>query len=375
MRLDQDAANLAQDAQTALAKSANALAHQLKALRDGNADGVSDDAPVRLLRLCDQIDATPSTNDERAPLETRRWWLLAAMLRTDRAAYVESASFLRDRIPREALPSVIGVDLPTRNDAAASETSDDGLVADCPLPEQVYRDNPLDVLLLALFRRLVQKETGYSSSKSGFDGLVDEGREYMLRATDEQQNAMVFNTLARLLTPAMPLIFRPFMSGVALAEDGDATATPQPLGGGALGFARDTVEGARFGPWLYAPLITSVVTPPFFNFLVGPSTPNLRADGRPGGLLVQKCRFLQQSNCKGICLQMCKLPAQDYFQKRLGMPLNVQPIFETQECQWSFGEVPLPPEEDPLLPGGCITGCTSRVAMAEARVSRPAPCL
>ena len=37
----------------------------------------------------------------------------------------------------------------------------------------------------------------------------------------------------------------------------------------------DRIEN-QFGPLFYAPYFTSVVTPPFFKFLVGPSKPNLR---------------------------------------------------------------------------------------------------
>eukprot|EP00965_Chrysotila_dentata_P052847 1752944-Pleurochrysis_carterae.AAC.2 len=55
---------------------------------------------------------------------------------------------------------------------------------------------------------------GFKSALSGFDGLVEEGRYYMLRATEQQQHAMVYNALAGLLTPAMPLVYKPFMSGV-----------------------------------------------------------------------------------------------------------------------------------------------------------------
>eukprot|EP00966_Prymnesium_polylepis_P331837 7387402-Prymnesium_polylepis.2 len=47
-----------------------------------------------------------------------------------------------------------------------------------------------------------------------------------------------------------------------------------------------------------------------FGFLVGPSQVNLRSDGELGGLVVTKCKFLQESNCKGMCLNSCKLPAQ-----------------------------------------------------------------
>ena len=75
--------------------------------------------------------------------------------------------------------------------------------------------------------------------------------------------------------------------------------------------------------------------------------------------MVEKCRFLQESNCKGkllttylanilkpffpnnlgLCLHQCKIPAQKFFKEDLGMDLTVSPNFVTQECQWSFGEV------------------------------------
>ena len=98
-------------------------------------------------------------------------------------------------------------------------------------------------------------------------------------------------------------------------------------------------DGKQIGPWFYAPFLTSFVTPTFFGFLVGPSRVNRRKDGQLGGLVVEKCKFLQESGCKGLCLHQCKLPAQGFFKEELGLPLTVTPNFATQECQWSFGEV------------------------------------
>lgn len=72
----------------------------------------------------------------------------------------------------------------------------------------------------------------------------------------------------------------------------------------------------------------------------------------------------QESGCKGLCLHQCKLPAQQFFQDTLGLPLTVSPNFVTQECQWSFGETPLPPDQDPSFPRGCLAGCESRKAVA-----------
>ena len=59
-------------------------------------------------------------------------------------------------------------------------------------------------------------------------------------------------------------------------------------------------------------------------------------------------------------LHQCKLPAQQFFQDTLGLPLTVTPNFETQECQWSWGLVPLEPSLDPSFPQGCLGNCPSR---------------
>ena len=39
---------------------------------------------------------------------------------------------------------------------------------------------------------------------------------------------------------------------------------------------------------------------------------------------------VQESNCKGLCLHQCKIPAQEFFQEKLGLPLTVSPNFVTQ---------------------------------------------
>jgi hypothetical protein len=206
----------------------------------------------------------------------------------------------------------------------------------------------LDKLLLKIFRKLVENNTGgVKSDKPGIDGLLEQGRTFMLQEgqTPEAQHKMVSDTLGGLMTPVLPPFYRIFMSGIVpkLGTDSD---------------------GKQIGPWFYAPFLTSFVTPTFFAFLVGPSYPNRRRDGQPGGLVVEKCKFLQESGCKGLCLHQCKLPAQQFFKEELGLPLTVQPNFVTQECQWSFGEEPLPPAKDPSFPKGCLVGCESRKQMA-----------
>ena len=224
------------------------------------------------------------------------------------------------------------------NDNTDPILGEDGqpLVPDCQLADMKYADSPLDKLLLSIFRNLVAKNTGgIQNDAPGIRGLLAQGREFMTQQLPEgttyqehvkAQHAMVKNTLGGLMTPVLPPFYRIFMSGIVPSNVG----TPW--------------DGKQFGPWFYAPYLTSVVTPTFFAFLVGPSHPNRRSDGERGGLLVEKCKFLQESGCKGLCLHQCKIPAQEFFKETLGLDLTVRPNFETQECQWSFGEV-----SDPII--------------------------
>ena len=317
--------------------------------------------------------------------EFGRYHLLVKLLKSDYDAYVKTAEFLcPSRIDRGDLPNVQDVTYyvaPSTIVAASvvgSETADDDndvtkakaktvatttvmgedgqqLVPDCELQDLSYNDSPLDKLLLSIFRKLVTENTGgITSDIPGIKGLLDQGRTYMTKELPEgvtytqhteDQHTMVKNTLGGLMTPVLPPFYRIFMSGIVPKLGTD-------------------YDGKQLGPWFYAPYLTSIVTPTFFGFLVGPSKPNRRSDGQRGGLVVEKCKFLQESGCKGLCLHQCKLPAQEFFKEELGLDLTVKPNFVTQECQWSFGETPLPVEEDTSFPTGCLVGCESRKAMA-----------
>lgn len=305
---------------------------------------------------------------------------LERLLQRDRPAYLETVAFLGARLPRGSLPNRQGFTVRAADGATAlahaAPFDEAQLVADCALTNVTAAPSPLDVVLLALFRSKVQAETGGKSPTPGLAGLLDEGRTYMLKPgiTPADQQQMVVNTLGWLMTPLLPPFYRLFMSGLVpslargdpawLVDGVQALAAKLPRDGEG---AQRLPPGQQIGPWFYAPALTAVVTPTAFGFLVGPSAVNRRQDGRLGGLVVEKCAFLQESGCKGMCLNICKLPAQAFFADTLGLPLAVSPNFETQECQWSFGETPAPPEADPAWPQGCLVGCPTR---AEVRARK-----
>ena len=67
---------------------------------------------------------------------------------------------------------------------------------------------------------------------------------------------------------------------------------------------------------------------------------------------------------QGLCLNLCKIPTQEFFRETLGMDVTFSPNFDTHECRLSFGMTPLPLEEDPDVPRGCTTDCTMGYELA-----------
>lgn len=109
--------------------------------------------------------------------------------------------------------------------------------------------------------------------------------------------------------------------------------------------------------------LLGVLTPPLFRFLVGPST--TEAWLHPSGeqwrsrVVIEKCRFLEASECKGMCVGLCKQPTERFFGEELGLPLHMEPNFEDGSCAMTWGEPPRPEAlaEQNL---GCFRECSLR---------------
>jgi hypothetical protein len=60
--------------------------------------------------------------------------------------------------------------------------------------------------------------------------------------------------------------------------------------------------------------------------------------GKNQGLLVKRCRFLEESGCASVCVNSCKIPTQNFFLNDMGLPLTVCPcgavglVFERAYC-------------------------------------------
>lgn len=81
--------------------------------------------------------------------------------------------------------------------------------------------------------------------------------------------------------------------------------------------------------------------------------------GKGQGLLVKRCRFLEESSCASVCVNSCKIPTQNFFSENMGLPLTMTPDYETGECQFSFGLTPTFESEFAAKDVPCLSRCPS----------------
>eukprot|EP00850_Spirogloea_muscicola_P022522 SM000299S10846 [mRNA] locus=s299:22066:23765:- [translate_table: standard] len=194
----------------------------------------------------------------------------------------------------------------------------------------VYQPGLLDDIFLALFRRKMVAEVGWDSGRPGYDGLVDVARRLLAkhRSRLDTEEATV-RILRSLFPPALLPLFRLLI--------------------------------ARLGDGKPAAWLTARVTQATCQWLMGPChmTTVEWPDGRQlsSGVKVEKCRYLEESKCTGICIHTCKLPTQEFISRDMGIALSMEPNFEDYSCEFKFGIPARPRDLDEDLKKPCLHDC------------------
>ncbi|KAI3987515.1 hypothetical protein MKX01_003201 [Papaver californicum] len=196
-------------------------------------------------------------------------------------------------------------------------------------PKPNYELGALGVLLLNLFRNKMVKEVGWDSSKPGYEGLIEVANHLMNgRSSSEAKKASV-RILNSLFPPFLLPLFRMLIAPVAGGEVA------------AIMVARVTALSCQ---WLMGRCIVNSVDLP---------------DGTSlnSGVLVERCKYLEESKCSGICINTCKLPTQTFIKDYMGVPLMMEPNFIDYSCRFKFGLLPPMPSEDKTLMEPCLEIC------------------
>ena len=196
-----------------------------------------------------------------------------------------------------------------------------------------YKDSPTDVAFINMCRVAYAKISGWQSPRSWdsgpetFMGMVEVSRSLMKGRNAAQQREAVISGF-----PKVPAWFRKVFP---------------------------------YSKW--GAEINAKITPKFFEWLVGPmqaievefERPNGERVVQNSGVHIERCRYLAESGCVGMCVNLCKAPCQAFFTDELGMPLTMEPNFEDMSCKMIFGKMPLPLEQDPVYQQACLKECTT----------------
>ncbi|EEF47250.1 beta-carotene isomerase D27, chloroplastic isoform X1 [Ricinus communis] len=193
-----------------------------------------------------------------------------------------------------------------------------------------YKPGFFDDFFLTLFRNKMVAEVGWDSEKAGYDGLIEVANRLMLTGTSNADTRDAAVRILRSLFPPLLLdLYKLLIS---------------PLGEGKV-----------------AAIMVARVTAITCQWLMGTCTVNSidLPDGSSceSGVFVERCKYLEESKCVGICVNTCKLPTQAFFKDYMGVPLLMEPNFTDYSCQFKFGVLPPQPEDDSTLKEPCLEAC------------------
>ncbi|KAF7818372.1 beta-carotene isomerase D27, chloroplastic-like [Senna tora] len=217
---------------------------------------------------------------------------------------------------KPAYPHVVGV-LTRPADDTTEETR----------KTNVYKDNWFDRLAINHLSKNVQETSGFINSKSGFESLVEAATVVFQKFNNPvQQQEVIIQSLDR--------------------------AFPRPI----LSLIRTVMPPSQLAREYFAAFTTL-----FFAWLVGHcEVRESKVNGRreKNVVHIKKCRFLEETNCVGMCINLCKMPCQSFIKDSLGMPVNMVPNFDDMSCEMIFGEDPPALTDDPALKQPCYKLCT-----------------
>ncbi|MFM7886014.1 MAG: DUF4033 domain-containing protein [Pseudanabaena sp.] len=201
-----------------------------------------------------------------------------------------------------------------------------------------YNDNAIDRLFIWLFSRKMSEALGKGTEIGGYAGFVDLSKKIMQGRNAQEQQLLVAKVLQSLVPSPALWAIRTFFAPTRLV--------------------------CVLNAWFAAQM---------FEWLVGPcevidaevDLPDGNVRSQPSAVHIKKCRYLVDSGCVGMCVNMCKVPTQAFFTEKFGIPLTMTPNFEDLSCKMVFGQSPPDPALDPAYEQSCLEYQCPTAGLAE----------
>ncbi|XP_024964230.1 beta-carotene isomerase D27, chloroplastic-like [Cynara cardunculus var. scolymus] len=189
----------------------------------------------------------------------------------------------------------------------------------------VYNDNWFDHIAINHLSKAVQDSAELRNEESGYESLVVAARAVFRSFDPIKQRQLVVKALQ--------------------------TAIPWPV----AFLIKNMMPPSKFSREYFATFTTI-----FFPWLVGPcevTESEFEGHKEKNVVHVKKCRFLESTNCAGMCTNLCKMPSQEFIKNSFGIPINMVPNFDDMSCEMIFGQEPPSPQDDPAFKQPCYKLC------------------
>ncbi|KAL3690718.1 hypothetical protein R1sor_004369 [Riccia sorocarpa] len=187
-----------------------------------------------------------------------------------------------------------------------------------------YNDSWLERKSIHFLTKRMERMTGKTTELEGYDGFVDITKKMVHGHNASSQQATVHQILSTVLPSWLLSSIRRMPKTKWMTES-------------------------------YA-LFTVI----FFKWLVGESEireQEVNGEVMKSTVYIKKCRYLESSQCVGLCVNLCKFPTQDFIGEQFGMPLTMKPNFEDMSCEMMYGVQPPRKEEDDAYRQPCYSMC------------------
>ena len=194
-----------------------------------------------------------------------------------------------------------------------------------------------DRLFQAVFRAKLAEHAGFDSPLQGYAGIIDIAAKMNRRYSRDQVQQRAQQVLVSMFPRWMPPSYAVLFSG------------PFPDFSARMNAWATWVAGT----WLMGECeVNDVILDDAKN---GGSVRIAKSQG----LLVKRCRFLEEAGCASVCVNSCKIPTQTFFRDSMGLALTMEPNYDTFECQFSFGKLPTVETEQAAKSTPCLARCPS----------------
>jgi hypothetical protein len=190
----------------------------------------------------------------------------------------------------------------------------------------VYRDGWFAQAFIWLFSRKMANAIGAKRHGQGYQGFVELSEQIMRGRNAQEQQATVAVVLRSLVPAPVLWLIRNLFSPTQLV--------------------------CELNAWFATVLFEWLVGPCEVNAVEVPTDSGDRV--QQSCVHIERCRYLEQSRCVGMCINMCKLPTQRFFTEDFGIPLTMTPNFEDFSCEMVFGQPPPPLETEDAYNEPCL---------------------